>query len=693
VQSKNPTAVWIWYPGEFEIWLREVVELRREERGAVPVMWKLDRFDTAARFRKVVELEETEEITIYTECSLHVLLNGHPYGSQRKLTLMPGKHELLLTVTNRHSPPALYVQGDRVVSDHTWEANLLGSRWSAVGLAAFQDPLAPPSTFRLATRPLDPANVELLEDGSLLADFGKETFGYLRLHGVTGRGNVRFDYGESLHEAMDAERCEIYDVVSLDATVGKVEFLHDKSRAFRYIHIQPEASLYIGQVSMLYEYLPVEKRGSFTSSDELVNEIWLVSDYTFHLNTREFFLDGIKRDRWLWSGDAYQSALMNYYHFYELEVTKRTLLALRGKDPVEQHLNTILDYSFYWIMGMYDYYLYTGDDRFIRNGYERMEGLMQFCIGRTNSRGYVEGLPGDWVFIDWADLDNRGEVSTEQLLLARSLEVMGKVSELTGRREAAEKYAGQFHTLRDRILLDFWDHERGGLIHHRLEGVPQAQLTKHANMFALLFGYLSPSRKNEIKNRVLLNPEIAKIKTPYMRFYELDALCELHEHEYVMEEIKVYWGGMLKLGATSFWEEYDPTLSGEEHLAMYGRPYGKSLCHAWGATPLYILGKHFLGVTPAAPGYTEFVVSPHLGGLDWIEGKVPTPIGDIFVRMDQQTIVVRFESGIGILRFSCPVEPQVNRGSLRPLGKSYYELSMEWPGEYRVLFIEEPVDH
>ena len=38
-----------------------------------------------------------------------------------------------------------------------------------------------------------------------------------------------------------------------------------------------------------------------------------------HLTTREFFIDGIKRDRWVWSGDAIQSYLMNYYLFFDNE--------------------------------------------------------------------------------------------------------------------------------------------------------------------------------------------------------------------------------------------------------------------------------------------------------------------------------------------------------------------------------------
>ena len=36
-----------------------------------------------------------------------------------------------------------------------------------------------------------------------------------------------------------------------------------------------------------------------------------------------------------------------------------------------------------------------------------------------------------------------------------------------------------------------------------------------------------------------------------------------------MKEMKAYWGGMLKEGATSFWEKYNPEETGTQHLAMY----------------------------------------------------------------------------------------------------------------------------
>ena len=147
----------------------------------------------------------------------------------------------------------------------------------------------------------------------------------------------------------------------------------------------------------------------------------------------------------------------------------------------------------------------------------------------------------------------------------------------------------------------------------------------------------------------LNDEQVEAITTPYMRFYELEALCAMGMQATVLPEMKAYWGGMLREGATTFWEKYIPSEHGTQHLAMYGRPYGKSLCHAWGASPIYILGKYFLGVRPTKPGYEEYEVRPYLGGLEWMEGSVPTPFGKIEVSIRPDGVTVRSDGGHGTL--------------------------------------------
>lgn len=38
---------------------------------------------------------------------------------------------------------------------------------------------------------------------------------------------------------------------------------------------------------------------------------------------------------------------------------------------------------------------------------------------------------------------------------------------------------------------------------------------------------------------------------------------------------------------------------------MYGDPYGKSLCHAWAASPIYLLARYFVGLRPLPSGGYE----------------------------------------------------------------------------------------
>ena len=289
---------------------------------------------------------------------------------------------------------------------------------------------------------------------------------------------------------------------------------------------------------------------------------------------------------------------MNYYLFFDSECVKRTTWLLRGKDPVTAHTNTIMDYTFYWFIGIYDYYLYTGDLAFVRQIFPRMQTMMEYVLGRTNHNGMVEGMTGDWVFVDWADgyLDKKGELAIEQVLLCKSLETMAVCAALVEDEAEQQRYDALAASLRAKLMPAFWSEAKQAMVHNRIDGVQSETVTRYANMFATFFGYLTPEQQQQIKQSVLLNDAILKIVTPYMRFYELEALCVLGEQEAVMREMKAYWGGMLREGATSFWEKYNPEEQGTQHLQMYGRPYGKSLCHAWGASPIYLLGKYYLGV-------------------------------------------------------------------------------------------------
>ena len=677
---KTTKATWIWYPGDFEIWLGNIFNNRRTERGAMfPPFWKQDSHYVTVEFSKAFSLEREETISIAAEGQYNLALDGKlQFGMPKTFVVPKGDHKLNVKVWNQSTPPALFVNGETIYSDSSWLATYEDKLWidengvahgSGIYVPAaswqFDSPDTPPSSYHLEREEKRPACSYDVATNGTLYDFGRETFGYLKIKGL--QGSARIYYGESREEALDKEHCETLDVINGQWTMDNGQLATQNnaknincqlsiincqlSKAFRYVYIETDEGASYDDVLMDYEYAPHDPQhtGSFRCSDDEINRIWDVAAYTMDLTTREFFMDGIKRDRWTWSGDAIQSYLMNYYLRFDTECVKRTIRQLRGKDPVTAHVNTIMDYTFYWFKSVLDYYEYTGDADFVREMWPRMVTMMDYVESRLNADGMAEGQPDDWIFVDWVDfpMHKRGTLCFEQILLCKALETMALCAKLLGINKS--DYRVKAEQLRNKVRQTFWSYEQKAYYHAIEDGQMNKQITKFPNMFAILYGYAYEEQRREIMQSVMLNPDIPAITTPYMRFYELETLCMNGLHTQVLQEMRDYWGGMLREGATSFWEKYVPAESGTQHLAMYGRPYGKSLCHAWGASPVYLLGKYYLGVRPTKPGYAEFEIRPSLGDLDWLKGDVPTPHGMIHVEMNRHEVKVFATEGSGTL--------------------------------------------
>ena len=700
LSAQNQSATWIWYPGDYEVWLSNDMQNRRTERGTFfPPFWKMDSHYVLVEFHKEFQLDKPEEISIYAEGVYNVKINGKMvHGTPSKLKLDKGTQKVTIKVHNQAHVPSLMVQGETVNTSKDWlvtfedkewidetgkASDASGTTYVKVGYWNFNDPENKPSAFKLPTRLEHAVSVTPHKDGKLI-DFGVNTFGFLTLKDLKGKGQLEIYYGESKEEALGIETCETLDVLDINNS-SPADTTLENSKAFRYVYVIGENDLDFKGADMLYEYLPVEERGTFKSSNDRLNKIWDVANYTMELTSREFYIDGIKRDRWIWSGDAYQSYAMNYYLGFDQETVKRTIYALRGKEPTQSHINTIMDYSFYWFLSIYDYYLYTGDREFIEAIYPRMQTLMEFVLERRNKEGLMQGLAGDWVFVDWAEgLSKEGALSFEQLLLCRSLETMAFCAELVGENKEKDYYNAEAKELKDKIFNYYWNENKQAFVHSVVDGEQSDNVTRYTNMFAIFFDYLNDQQKQGVKSNVLFNDDVQKILTPYMRYYELEALCALDEKDIVMQEMLDYWGGMLDLGATTFWEEYNPEKPGADHYSMYGREFGKSLCHSWGASPIYLLGKYFIGVKPTSPAYDTYLIEPYLSTLEWMEGTVPTPQGDIKVHMDNQTLTLSAPHGVGTLRLNSSIVPTANKGEFTKVGDNLYEMRIDKDFEYKI---------
>ena len=240
--AKKSKATWIWYPGDFEIWLGNIFNNRRTERGAMfPPFWKQDSHWVTVEFSKKIVVEKEEKIDIKAEGDFNFMLDGKlQFGMPESFVIPAGEHMLNIKVYNQTTPPALFIQGETIVSDDTWLATYEDKIWidengiahgSGIYVHAaswnFNEIDTPPSKFHLERMEIEPQTQErrlakhLSESKtngssstvSTLYDFGRETFGYLKFKHTKGDGVIRIYYGESKEEALDMQHCETLDIL------------------------------------------------------------------------------------------------------------------------------------------------------------------------------------------------------------------------------------------------------------------------------------------------------------------------------------------------------------------------------------------------------------------------------------------------------------------------------------------------
>lgn len=616
---------WIWFPGDYEIYHSILLHSRREEFGAeYPSMWGLSNVYPRVNFVKKHNFETDGYIKIHANCKCYVLLDGRRYKRGEKINVPKGEHTIQVVAIKVDGLPAMYCESDQIISDRTWKCSpgTVICDYNAGDEPAYTSPDDNVEVFPFEYTEIKPVSVLKNEVGTTY-DFGKELFAKLDFVCDTP---LKVVYGETYEETTSPNEALIYE----DITTGTHSLV---PRAFRYVTFTKEVSNVVAQLELVHE----ECKADFSCDRPEVKEIFDICKYTFHLNSREFLLDGIKRDRWCWSGDAYQSYMVNDYLFADRALNRRTITSLYGKPPILEHANRINDYSALLLIGTYEYYFTTGDTEYINFIYPRAKAMYDFIVSRLDEDGLVVPRPGDWIFIDWSEIDKNGPLCAEQILLWQAHNAMAGLTKAVG--GDVEVFAERADKLKKLIFERFWDEEKQAFIDSYTSG--KRNVTRHAHIFSILYDFVDRDTADMFVKNILENDSITKITTPYFEFFELMALCKLGYIEYAQNMIDSYWGGMLKLGATTIWEQYDPTHEGIQHYGMYGSKYGKSLCHAWGSGPIYLLGKYCLGVSPTSVGSKTFEVKPKLGLYKEIHGTVPIANGKVYVDFKDGKLTVK----------------------------------------------------
>ena len=196
----------------------------------------------------------------------------------------------------------------------------------------------------------------------------------------------------------------------------------------------------------------------------------------------------------------------------------------------------------------------------------------------------------------------------------------------------------------------------------RAYGADGGQVKPAAAMLALA-GMLPAEQAGE-----LLRQNGPRGLSTFMSYYILRGAAADGHMTQALDMLRAYYGAMLDLGATTFWEDFDMDwahkASPVDRLPSPGESdvhgdngahcyigFRHSLCHGWSAGPVPFLAETVLGVELASPGGRDVRLRPRLGDLEWAEGCYPLPAGDLHVRHQRcadGSVQTSFEAPAGV---------------------------------------------
>lgn len=469
------------------------------------------------------------------------------------------------------------------------------------------------------------------EQGSILLDFGKEIQGGIRI--VTGKSNpaspikIRVCFGESVSEAMSAigdgkGSTNDHAMRDYETDLPWLGVLETGNTGFRFVRIDlltPDAELALKEINAVSVYRDIPYQGSFRCNDERLNNIWRVGAYTVHVNMQEYLWDGIKRDRLVWIGDMHPEVMTINSVFGYNDVVPKSLDLTRDITPLPEWMNGINSYSLWWVLIHADWYKYQGDLNYLKEQQPYMVELLKILLTKVDGSG-KEMLDGQR-FLDWPSEANKEGVSAGlQALLLMTLESGGDLCLVLGETQLANDCKAKAQLMRNYV--------------------PDPNQSKQGASLMALAGLMDAQKAND----EIISIGGAKNFSTFYGYYMLQAQAKAGEYQTALDNIRTYWGAMLDMGATTFWEDFDlewlPDAAPIDELVPEGKKdihvdFGAycyknlrhSLSHGWASGPTAWMSEHVLGVKVVEAGCKTIEIEPHLGDLEWVEGSFPTPYG------------------------------------------------------------------
>ena len=464
------------------------------------------------------------------------------------------------------------------------------------------------------------------EPAGVLLDFGREIHGGVSLGmspGGTSGARLRLRFGESVSETMSTigdgkHASNDHALRDFELPVPCFGSIEVGNTGFRFLRIDLVTGGEVGfefirAVSLMR---PMKAIGSFRSSDERLNRVFETAVRTVHLCCQEYLWDGIKRDRLVWMGDTHPETMAILNVFGAASILPDSLDYMAATTPTDRWMHGIPTYTLWWIRNLAEWYRYTGDADYVRRHADYLEKTFDHVLSGMKDGEWRAGN-----FLDWPTKHN-GEAAwagTQGLALitARETVFLANVAGRTALADKARALEAELAKLR-----------------------PDPHGAKSAAAMLALSGLRDPK---EMFSQILGQNGHDGVSTFY-GYYMIEAMSAAGENQRALDTVRDYWGAMLDVGATSFWEDFKlawtngcfridemPVAGKKDIHGDYGEfcypGFRHSLCHGWAGGPASWCINHVLGIRPLDVGCRRIEVKPFLGDLEWAEGAMALPDG------------------------------------------------------------------
>lgn len=395
----------------------------------------------------------------------------------------------------------------------------------------------------------------------------------------------------------------------------------------------------------LHRY-PFQERGSFQASDPLLSQIWSLCRRTLESCATDIFLDCPWRERAFWVNDLLVESAASLAAFGASPIHQRAFqLAFSQQRPQDGMIPgvcpapegdlrkslVLLPTNFFLFQTLHHYYMATGDKATVASSLPHLRKILEGFDALTGEDGLVKVPPEVWNFYDWG-YDLYGySFSPAQESMLQYLRMTAEKLYLALCRECQtdpqrENIPARVQRIRAATEAAFLDRKRGVLVDNVLyQGKPGKLVSQLPHALALLSGEAPPECRQSflqaIHNPDLLSPDLY-LHAPI--FQATATWGSEKDKAKALARIRTYWGDCLKAGYDTLYEAGVGSLRGKEAYGGAG-----SLCHGFGTSPLCFFSEALLGIQPQKPGFQEFTLRPALLDLTSLEGRVPTPQGEI----------------------------------------------------------------